>query len=598
MKSKSLPVSLLVLGCLIVFSATSLRAQNVTYILQPDSVPAGIAGIYDVYLSANDNSSLKDVTIKAPRGYGVTIEEPTVLADNDKKRIVTVHVDSTAQPSEVLLQITKGTSTHTVLLNLLKRAPVKSNFTEGGAFAWVTLIDPDNVHDIFGRRISQRYIALQVTIENYNEKLDYLLHDVSLDLNKVFLEKTTITANRSRSRGIADPDQPPTKEEKRRGPGLEVPLSTTRSRRFSSEPVPEAEYEPGAFRYRLSSLELSLLRGTAEKGQGQDRRNFILRTLRGAGSLLAAFLGVTTFGPSYAPAVAMFNGPLLTSYTDVLPDYTINQMNRLNDSAYRANTLVPKGQSKVIVVFIPQATFLTDEQRKVFQSNPLLLAYPANGSIDFRRTEAIVHGSLIEEVENQPPSVTTAVFDSDSAANFQNNNPVVKGRVIGKSLSGADVRLIEPTPPIKGLTITKESASDTALRFVLKADEPISKGRAIGLEIVNDNGTVTTSIPVQYSVSPPTVTDLVPKEMTGSDKDQEISVDIKGTNFSKDMKKTDVILDPPGGVTTTDLVYKDPTLITAKFKVDKNVTGDRRVRVKTPIGGPSLEPQVFTIKKP
>src|SRR6185503_1122864 len=107
-------------------------------------------------------------------------------------------------------------------------------------------------------------------------------------------------------------------------------------------------------------------------------------------------------------AVAVFNGPVINAYSELYPDYTINQMNRLSDSAYKSNTLIPKQQSKVLVAFIPQGAFLTKKQRAQFWEDPTQL-YPNYGGkfttdapaantppfVDFRRTHALVDGSLI-----------------------------------------------------------------------------------------------------------------------------------------------------------------------------------------------------------
>src|SRR5918911_1865608 len=55
--------------------------------------------------------------------------------------------------------------------------------------SFVTVMDRDLVADIFGSRISKRFIAFQVTIQNMNENLQFLIHDISLDLEKVFAPK-------------------------------------------------------------------------------------------------------------------------------------------------------------------------------------------------------------------------------------------------------------------------------------------------------------------------------------------------------------------------------------------------------------------------
>ncbi len=215
-----------------------------------------------------------------------------------------------------------------------------------------SLLDPKVVSDIFGRRIAQRFVVLQVTIANKNDDYQYLIHDLTLDLQAIM--------------------PPPPK---------------------------------GGKTYEASSADLSLLRGVAEKGQSMDGRNMTLRILRGAGSVAAGLLGVTTFGSSYAPAVAVFNGPAIGAFADIFPDYTIGQMNRLSDSAYSTNAIVPKQQSKVVAIFLPQAIFLNREQRKEFWNDPTTLWAEE------------CHKSPTSETAlgTTPPASKTAT-DSDSAA--------------------------------------------------------------------------------------------------------------------------------------------------------------------------------------
>lgn len=569
------------------FAVNATAQNNITYKLQPETVQIGASAVYGLYLTASDNSSLKDVKVTVPPGMGVTLQEPSVLADNDSKKFITVKLDAAVQPGPIYFQVTRGAITKTAILNLVKPLPVRPDTTEGGVFAYVTLIDPENVHDIFGRRISERYIALQVTIENSNGELDYLIHDVSLDLNQVFGGRSEEGSQPGGGRDRKGTVREITKQELLEGPPLKTATESFREQSFIAG---------RSDRYRLSSLDLSLMRGVAEKGQGQDRRNFGLRLLRGLGSLAAAFIGITPVGNSYAPAVAMFNGPLLTSYSDVLPDYTINQMNRLSDSAYRANTLVPKGQSKAIVAFIPQSTFLTDEQRKVFSKNPVLLAFEKNGAIDFRKAEVIVHGTLIAEVNNQAPQITTVVFDSSNIGNFQSPRPNVKGRVIGRYLANAEIKLLDAAP---GVSVVKDgSSTDRELKFVLKADQPIKPNTPITFEVSNNSGASVHGTSTSYTPVLPILSKIEPNEVEPPAATQLKDIKISGENFTSDMQASDILLNRTEGVTVDSIKFESPTLLNVKLKIESNVTiGERQIRVRTPLGGPSAEVKTLTIKK-
>ncbi len=260
---------------------------------------------------------------------------------------------------------------------------------------YLSVIDPKTVEDVFGKRIGGRFVAIQVTITNKSDEFQFLIHDVSLDLKSVYLN--------------APPPRKATWSGTRKG-------QTGDQRQNAADDNDHNSFE-------LSSLELSLLRGVAEKGQGQDSRNAILRLFRGIGTVAAGLIGVASFGPSYAESVAVFNGPVLSAYMDVFPDYTINQLNRLNDSAYKSNTLIPKEQAKVLVAFIPQAMFMNDEQRKLFKKNPVNLAEHPTLGIDFRRAEAFVDGNFITEVEDMPPVVSGVQIEREELEKWRTPRP-------------------------------------------------------------------------------------------------------------------------------------------------------------------------------
>lgn len=177
---------------------------------------------------------------------------------------------------------------------------------------YLSVMDPKNVSDIFGKRIAKRYVAIQITIANRNKDFQYLIHDVSLDLSTIYAK---------------------------------------------SDLKAKGHYEP-------SSEDKTLVRGVGEKGAILDPRNLIVRLLTGAGTIAGGITGVTTFGSSFAPSVAAFNGPVMSAIRNAFPDMTVNQMNRLNDSAYAANTLVGKQSAKVMVPsFLKQFYWIHGSER-------------------------------------------------------------------------------------------------------------------------------------------------------------------------------------------------------------------------------------------
>ena len=144
----------------------------------------------------------------------------------------------------------------------------------------------------------------------------------------------------------------------------------------------------------FSSADLSIRPGVSEKGDTYHPRNFALRLLTGAGTVASSLLGVASFGPAFAPAVAAFNGPFLNAAQATFPDFAVNQLNRLNDTAFLANTVVGKQQARVLVVFIPMEYLLTSKQTEQYWKNPESVFECA----DLRLLEAWVNGNFITTV--------------------------------------------------------------------------------------------------------------------------------------------------------------------------------------------------------
>jgi len=219
---------------------------------------------------------------------------------------------------------------------------------------WRTLMAPKNVADAFGKRIAKRYIAMQITIANRNSDYQWLIQDASINLSKLMVNLQQ--------------------------PGCAANLNHLLSALKTESDNPN-----------VTSADLTVLRGVAEKGLVLDGRNLGLRILTGVGTIAG---GLTGFGPSIAPGVAVFNGPVLSAYQSMFPDFTINQLNRLNDSAFIANTVVGKQQARVIVIFLPMEYLLTKDQAKKFYSNPETVF----GCPDLRLLEADADGNFITAV--------------------------------------------------------------------------------------------------------------------------------------------------------------------------------------------------------
>ena len=154
--------------------------------------------------------------------------------------------------------------------------------------------------DIFGRRVANTYVAIQVTVRNLNNKNEFLIHDIQVAVDT----------------------------------GVE----------------PE---EFGRFQAGRDKL---LVRAVAQRGQSEDRRNIILNTLSAAGAIAgsASIAGST----SYKDAIAVFQGAFIPGFSTIFPDHTVDQLNHINDLVFSASStskvLVPVQGSVPLVTFISE----------------------------------------------------------------------------------------------------------------------------------------------------------------------------------------------------------------------------------------------------
>ncbi len=403
---------------------------------------------------------------------------------------------------------------------------------------WRTIMAPKNVADTFGHRIASKYIAMQVTIANRSKDYQWLIQDAAVDVKRLVDAETKsggCTGNLKLLLQNLKPPQPPAYG------------------RFTSE-------------------DLTLLRGVAEKGQSLDPRNLTVHSFTAAGVVAAGLIGVMRVGRSYAPGVAAFNGPLLSALQIMLPDYTVNQLNRLNDSAFLANTVVGKQQAKVIVLFIPQSDLLTSQQQKDYYKDPeSIYSCP-----DLRMLEADVDGNFIANVTGVPV-VTAVTIDSSEAAKFQTDNFTAKGSIIGNFFAGATVTLV--TPP-DGLTIKQDGdATDTAIKFILTGVKPLMPGTSLDFAIAGKTGDPAhVNYAVNYAAPAPTVASIDPRTVKAGDK---VSITLKGTHFQPQGMKV-VLNDSSGGLTPGTVKFDSTTEIEFDIAASTAVpAGNYTVKVST-----------------
>lgn len=399
----------------------------------------------------------------------------------------------------------------------------------------VSVIAPKNVSDIFGRRIAHRYVAFQITVSNTSKDYKFLVENITLDLNEIATD--------------------------------------------ASLKVPED--------YRPASTDLSLIRGVSEKGQDYDRRNFILRLMRGAGTVAAGLIGVTTFGASYDPSVAVFNGPVITAFANTFPDHTINQLNRLNDSAYQANILIPREGAKVIVAFLDQAMFMNKDLRKKFYDDPMNIVE----KIDFRKAVPNVFGIMITDALDQPPFITQIVIDNNQMEGFLKAPSEVEGLVIGRNLIGAEIELSNPP---EGVSIQRKGTPDSNnLMFKIDVKKNVPNETRLHFVIKKKSEVVKQDLDVNYFVLPPRISNISTNELVQGDKDRSIT--LKGSNFVDGVTKVE-IEKQDGDIETKQVVKSNEEIELTVTVKDSAKEGTRKLSVTNGTGLNSVA-RTITIKR-
>ncbi len=311
---------------------------------------------------------------------------------------------------------------------------------------------------------------------------------------------------------------------------------------------------------------------------------------RGSGSVAAGLIGVARFGKSYAPSVAVWNGPVVAAFSDVFPDATINQMNRLNDSAYSANSIVAKQHSKVMAVFLPQAILLNPDEMKQFWKDPTSLPDDSN----LRSIAIWVDGNFITNVEDLDPSLTAAQIDASEMKNFQNDKPEVKGSISGKYLSGTDIKLLNSDFP--GVTVRLDGTpTDQKLDFVIDSNLPVAPGKVIkfGVSKKGQDTVKETDLAIQYSPAAPTLTKADPNTLSQGDQDKVLT--LTGTNFLPGA--TQVLIVPANGVSVTSVDVKSSTSLEAKVTVAADAPASSRQISIVTAGGSSAGSALTIAKK-
>jgi hypothetical protein len=213
----------------------------------------------------------------------------------------------------------------------------------GNVHAQAVLIPYEDARRIFGKEIAKNYAVVEVNIGNKSPDAALILHGVFIDYRQ-------------------------------------WPLSGATSDELNASGSTD-DYQASTSTNQVASEEYRVVRGQLLDAQTDTLRNRLLRWLTLAGNLAGAF----TFSineEGIVKGIAAATGVGIPGFATAWPDKTIEQLNRVSDFGFRANTVISKQGSEVIVCFFPIDRFLTPGLRKIFLKSPALFFAPLQMLVD------------------------------------------------------------------------------------------------------------------------------------------------------------------------------------------------------------------------
>lgn len=205
------------------------------------------------------------------------------------------------------------------------------------------LIPRVDAERVFGKEVARNYAVIQVSVGNKSSAAALVIHGVFIDYRDWPLS------------GV---------------PPAEL-IGERSTDRYQAHTVPS----------QVASEEYRVVRGQLLDAQTDTWRNRLLRWLTLAGNLAGAF----TFSlneQGIVKGIAATTGVGIPGLATAWPDRTVEQLNRVSDLGFRANKLVPKESSEIIVCFFPIHRFLTPGFRKLFLQSPALFFAPLSMLVD------------------------------------------------------------------------------------------------------------------------------------------------------------------------------------------------------------------------
>jgi len=225
------------------------------------------------------------------------------------------------------------------------------------------LLPPNITKKVFGKDISDNFVALSLTVSNRSTQNSLIVHSILVDYSRWLLS------------GIENEDV-----DIRCGAASSKPATTAATRKTNNvrsrsegnllQPS-QIQTCPG----QISSVEYRIVRDQLLHDQPYTWRNWVVRSLTLAGSIASAY----TFpiaNQNIIKGISAFSGDVVPAVETFLPDDTVGQMNNISDLAFKVNKVIPAQSSDIIVAFYPIDRFLTPGLAKIFKASPAVFFAP------------------------------------------------------------------------------------------------------------------------------------------------------------------------------------------------------------------------------
>ena len=367
----------------------------------------------------------------------------------------------------------------------------------GNVSVEAVLLPPSTTRGLFGRAVADRYAAIQLIISNHSQEAAMVLQSVFIDYSRWLL---------SGSSGDKQDSPCPSKLEAGQ---VAVPDCPNRVESY------EAESKSN----QIASAEYRIPRGQLLDAQPWTVRNLAVRILEASGTIASGY-GFAFHELGVAKGISSYNGNFLPALRYVLPDPTIEQLNRISDLGFRVNTVVPRESSSIVIAFFPLDRFLPPGLKKIYLKSPAIFFVPHAAILDpvslkllkpildgngidlnnlrkdlltamtnqktnpetmilnrlsLNRVRVLVGGSMTLDQDTVAASIEDIKFDDgDDAVNFWTEAGDKTATVSGRYLAGGKVAIDEADKlGITEVATLPESASDQTLHFKFKLTKAI-----------------------------------------------------------------------------------------------------------------------------